>query len=271
MVQSRDLFLVDFFDILFQRHRHGRRAGFRSVDIQREPGFLDGFGGGGAKCRETRFVLLELGEVLEQRSDSGRAEENEDIVIDIGKVAQVTANRAVNNGFGVIDLVLVEDLGNIFLVNVGAGIKEFIFLVLADDLDQVVERGFAVEDFAFAVLNVFLQVISGGFGYAEIFHRIRNGETHFLADAEEMVNRITAGKDHSGKIADVHALLAEFLCGNAFHMNELTEIDLEIVLLRQLRIRILIRFRFRLGDQYTLYFKICILRCCQELLRLGLE
>lgn len=234
------------------------------MDVDGEAGVFHRFRRGGAEGGEARFVLLELGEVLEERRNAGRTEENEDIVEHVGQVAQVAANGAVEYGFRVIDLVLVEDLRNFLLVHVGAGIEELVFLVLLDDLDQVVESGFAVEDLALAVLNVFLQVISGGFRDAEIFHRVGNREADFLAHAEEMVDGIAAREDHGVMIGNVHPLLTEFLRRNAFHMDEFPEVDFQGILLCQLGIRILVRLRFRLCDKDTFYLKIVILRSGQD-------
>jgi len=233
---------------------------FWRVDIEAEAGFFYCFGGGRTECGDACFILLELWKVFEQRCDAGRREENENIVIHIGKIAQVAAYGAIEYRFGVIDLVLVENFRNIFLVYVGARVQEFIFFMLADNFDKIAEGGFAVEDLALTVLHVFLKIIRGGFGDAEILHRIRNSYAHFRTDAEEVINGIAAGKNYRIVFADVHALLAEILGRNSFYMDELTEVNLKTVLLREVRVRRFIRLRFWLSDQDALYFQVNVLR-----------
>lgn len=195
------------------------------MDIEAEAGFFHCFRGGGTKCGDAGFILLELREVLEQGSDARRGEENENIVIHIGQVAQVAAHGTVEHGFGVIDLVLIENFRNVFFVNIRAWVKEFILFMLADDFDQIVEGGFTVKDLALAVLHIFLEVISGRFGDAEIFHRVRNGYAHFGADAEEVVDSVTAGKNDRVMLVDVHPLLSEILGRHTLDMNEFTEVN----------------------------------------------
>jgi hypothetical protein len=257
------LLFIHLLDIFLQRHCHGRSSLFRRVDIEAEASFFHCFRGGGAKCGDAGFVLLELREVLEQRGDARRGEENENIVIHIGQVAQVAADGTVEHGFGVIDLVLIEDLRNIFFVNVGARVKEFILFVLADNFDEIVEGGFTVEDLALTVLHVFLEVISGGFGDAEIFHRVRNGYAHFGTDAEKVINGVAAGKNDRIEFVDVHTLLAKVLRRHTLYVNEFTEVNFKAVLLRQIGVRRFVRLRFRLSDQDAFDLRVSILRCCQ--------
>jgi len=103
-------------------------------------------------------------------------------------------------------------------------------------IDQILEFGFSMEDLPFPVDNVFLQVKCHVFSYAEVFHRIRNAYSEFVADPEKMVNGSFAREYHRIEIKNIDFLLPEVFCGYSLHFDERFEINLEIVFFCQIKI-----------------------------------
>jgi hypothetical protein len=122
-------------------------------------------------------------------------------------------------------------------VNIRTGEKEFFGFVLLDQLNQVPEIFFAVKDFPFPVLNIFLKVISRGFGDAEILHGVGHLDAHFFANPEKMINGVAGCKNDRGIIKDVYPVFPEFLGWNTFDLDELPENNINIELFCQICIR----------------------------------
>jgi hypothetical protein len=136
-----------------------------------------------------------------------------------------------------IDSVIAECIGNFLLVDVAAGKQELFFLVLFQDVDQIVNGRLAVKDFTFPVNDIFLKIEGSGFGNAEILELVQIGDPHLIADPEKMISSMTAGQYHSSEIADIDSVLAKLLSRYPFDVNEFPEIYLQVELPGQLVIR----------------------------------
>ena len=95
---------------------------------------------------------------------------------DLGLALEVDAQRALLQGF---KLLVVELAGN------------------------------SEENFAFAILDVFLQIKRNLFGGAEIFHCIGNCKASFFANTEEVVDTCSRCEDNGREIGDGNSLLAK--------------------------------------------------------------
>ena len=153
------------------------------------------------------------------------------------ELGEVLGRRGVHGRLGVFELGFVEGLGVFGLFLVGAGEEEFLVAVFAHDLDEVGEVLVAEEDFAFAVLDVVLQVESDGLGGAEVFHVLAYGFAQLFEHAEEMVYRVLAVEDDGGVFADVDACFSELGDGDAHHFEEFEKGDVNIVLVDEVSVR----------------------------------
>ena len=233
---GRKLF-VGFLDVLLNGHGHGRSFRHRSHDINLEVGIADSLCGSRPEGSNTGIVLLEIGEILEKGSNTRWTEKYQHIVLHLGQIRQIAAYRAVQNSLGMIDSVIAECIGNFLLVDVAAGKQELFFLVLFQDVDQIVNGRLAVKDFTFPVNDIFLKIEGSGFGNAEILELVQIGDPHLIADPEKMISSMTAGQYHSSEIADIDSVLAKLLSRYPFDVNEFPEIYLQVKLPGQLVIR----------------------------------
>src|ERR1051326_6096268 len=120
----------------------------------------------------------------------------------------------------------IQYLKYLIFMNIRTRQKKFFVLVLFDHFDEVIEFLLAVKYLSFTENDIFLQVISGAFGYTEVFHCFRHIHTHFITQAKKVIHGIAAGHDHSSIIKYIDTLLPEFFGGYAFHVNKRPEIDL---------------------------------------------
>jgi hypothetical protein len=107
------------------------------------------------------------------------------------------------------DIVFGKKIGNLGIMRPGKGNEILVILVPADDIDQILKPGLAVENSSFSVHYVFLQIKSNVFGYAEIFQCVRNSNSHLIAYSEKMIYSCLAGENYSRKIIDVDFLMSE--------------------------------------------------------------
>lgn len=184
-----------FFQEMFQRRRHRREFGLRRLYVEPQPRVVYGFGGRRTEAPDFDVALLEVREIFEQRLYSCRTEKDEHIVVERFVGFEIVAYRAVHHGFGIVDVMLVEQ--RIFsVVYVGNGEQVFFVGVFGQSGNKVVELArVAEEDFTFAVSDVFLEVEGDGFGCAEIFHRFRNRYAQAFAQSEKVVDSRSRGED----------------------------------------------------------------------------
>lgn len=85
-----------------------------------------------------------------------------------------------------------------------------------------------MEDFSFAIHDIFLQVECRGLGNTEVFHCIGYRDAGLLANLEKVIYSSTACKNNRGMIQDVDLLSPEVFGLNAFNLNEWPEVNLDI-------------------------------------------
>ena len=108
--------------------------------------------------------------------------------------------------------------------------------MLDDYVNKVFKICLAVEDLAFAVNYVFLQVESNVLRYAEVLHRIRNRESHLFAYPEKMIDCGLGCEDYCREISEIYLLLPEILRRNPFNLDKLFEVYLQVVFFCELEI-----------------------------------
>ena len=237
-VRVNELFdAVCFFNIQLQRAGHRGGIGQGCLDIQNQPRVLNGLGGSRTKGRDTGAVLFKVREVDKERIDAGWTEKSQDIIIHILQITEIGSDSVINNRLGKIETIFLQKIRNIVLADIRAGKKKFFTFVFLYDLQQFLCVFKASENFPLANDNVFLQVIGGLVGDAEIFHFRRHLHFQFVGNMKKMINRIAACKDDRRVRKNVNFLLAKFLYRHRLHLDKLTEVNLEIKFLRQLKIR----------------------------------
>ena len=104
--------------------------------------------------------------------------------------------------------------------------------MLFNEFGQNGEILLAVKNLTFPVKDIFLKVIGGGFGNAEILHAVGDLNTHLLADPEEMIHGILGVEDNSGIVKDIYPVFPEFPCRHTFDLDKSPEIDIDAVFFR---------------------------------------
>src|SRR5690606_2815253 len=107
----------------------------------------------------------------------------------------------------------------------------------------------SIENLALSVKDELLEIEGHSLSNAEVLCILGNAHLHFFAGAEEMINGISAGEDHSSVIGYLHFLLTKLPRRNTFQPNEWLKIQGYIILPRKLKVRRLIAFRTWLGNQ----------------------
>ena len=172
------------------------------------------------------------------------------------KVREVAGQGSVDDRLFILNLIVLQHLGDFLLVNVGAWEEEFFVFMFLDQLYQVSGAFLAVEDLPFPELHIFLQVVRRRFRYAEIFHRFRHFEPHLLADPEVMVYRITRSENDRSEFLDAYPVLPEIPGRNAFDPEELLESNIDIEFAGYFAVRRFFKIeRLRLGNKNILDFQ----------------
>ena len=128
-------------------------------------------------------------------------------------------------------MVGIKHIG-VIIVHIADSKEEFLFLVLYERSHElgVVELACeAVENLAFAIGDIFLQVEGDGLCGAEIFHGVGDVDAHLFAKAEEMVDGCAGRKDNCGEVGDGNLGLTKFLGRQAFNFDERAELNLHTV------------------------------------------
>lgn len=220
---------VALFEIVFKSCNHRRCFGCRSFDVDMEFVFFGFFGGEITPYGDACITLLEIGEVFKQRYDAERAKEDQHVVLDVFEIGEVACNGAVHFDFGKLDALFFEIAGHFDGAQVGAGEEEFFAFKLGKISVDVFEASVAVEHFAFAVDDKFLEVVGHGFSGAKVSHVVGHGDAGGFAEAEEVFNGVFAGKDDCGVIEWVDALASKLAFGYAFDVNKGSPIDFDPV------------------------------------------
>lgn len=123
----------------------------------------------------------------------------------------MAADSFVEGSDGIFDVIFIEKVGDLGIVRIGKRDEEIVLPVLDDHINKVLKFGFPMENFPFAVNDVFLKIKGNILGDAKIFHCIGNNNAQFIADPEEMINPCFACKDHCRKIKNIDLLMTEIL------------------------------------------------------------
>ena len=110
-----------------------------------------------------------------------------------------------------------------------------------------------IKYFALAIENKLLKIECDSLGDAKVFGVLGDADLHFLAGAKEMINRISAGKDHTRVIGYFNLLFAEIPGRYGLQPDKWLEIQMYIVLPGKLEIRRFVAFGLRLGNQDLIY------------------
>ena len=138
-------------------------------------------------------------------------------------------------------------------MNIGHRQQIFFFGVLADEGNQISHlAALSVKNLAFAIDNIFLQIDRNRFGHTEIFHRFRNRDSHFFAQAKKMINGRTCRKNHCAVIEYGDSLLSEFFCCQWLYFDKRTKINVDSIFFSNVEVRRFLRRGFRLRDQKLL-------------------
>ena len=229
--------------IFFQENVHSRRDGGvlfrRGFHVEGEARVGDGIGCGVAEGAECHLALLEIGEVLLQRLDSRRAEEDDHVVFrDIDLVFEVVGNVLEEDGLCVGDVVLVAESGQAGGGHVAAARdEELALLVLENEVKKALWVIVLVEeDLALAELDVVLEIECCRVGGTDVFHVLGKFDAQFLQEVEEVVNRVFAGKYNRRMVKDIDLGLPELAGSKRFYTEKFVKINVNTVFPLQFRV-----------------------------------
>lgn len=244
-------FLADFLlKEVFEGGSHGRSFHRRSFKVKTQSGITHGLSGSGTEATDTDILLLEAGEVLQQGVDSGRTEEEEHVIVKLLIRSEIIRNSAIHHGLRVVDTVLIED-ARILLMHVGDDVEETFLLMLHEEREKAVELAcLAVENLAFAIYDVFLQIEGYGLGGAEVFHCVGHVDSHLFAETEKIVSSRLGREDDRREVGQIDTLLAEIARAQAFNFDKRTKNDIDAVLARHVEVWGFVGSGFRLRNQY---------------------
>ena len=248
--------------MFFQEGVHGGGDGLvflgGGLNMEGEAGVGDGGAGGGSESAHGHLALLEIRVVLLQRGDSRRTEEDDHVVlVDVDGGLQVGGHGFEDDGLRELDVVLLEEVGILGGHGVGtAGNQVLVFGILQKQIEHAFRVVVLVEeDFAFAELDVFLEVEGHLVGRAEILHLFRKFAAQLFYQTEEIVHGGLAGEDDRAMVENVDVGFPELAGRDAFDTEELEEIDVDAVFPGQVGIGRLVEFGGGvLGDEDVFYF-----------------
>lgn len=232
---GRGLFFLRLFSEEAVDGSCDRRALGRGCGDLQFPSFgLDGFGSGCSEASHdpVALLILEIGEILFERADSGRREEDIHIVVGEFVVGIGHCLRAIADHGLDLNAMLGEHVDNVVVVHIGA--SEQVALIGSavhgwDNILELVVR--SEEDPAFAELYVFLQVVSHGLGDAIVVHGLGNLYAQFSHESEEMVDAGSGVEEDCGILERMNTLVAELARVDTDDAYELFEVELYAVML----------------------------------------
>ena len=176
-----DGFVLAFaVDVVFDGHSHGGGGFGGGSDGEFDASGFESGMGGSTESGDGYLFVGQVGKALKKGAHPDGREEADDIVVFEVELLEVARHGGVHRGFGVFELCLVEHFGVLGLLFVGAGEEEFLIAVFGEDFNEVGEVLVAKKDFAFAVLDVVLEVVGDGFGRAEVFHGVGDDFAKFF-------------------------------------------------------------------------------------------
>ena len=94
---------------------------------------------------------------------------------------------------------------------------------------KILDAALSNKNFAFAVLNEFLEVMGDSLRGTEVFHVLGDFATHFFAHPKEMIDAVFAGHDDSLKLIRADAVLSKLLFSNGLDMVEWPPVNMDTV------------------------------------------
>lgn len=184
-----------------------------------------------AKSSNLSLILLEVGEILQQRLYPAGTKKHEHVVIHVLQIRQVAGHGAVEHAFAKADIRFHQQINHLLLVNIRNWQQVLLVLVFADNIHQICKLLPSVKYFTLSVSHVVLHVVCRRLRNAEIFHAIRHGYPHFLTHSKEVIHGISASQNNGRVLQNANLFLPELLGMNRLYVNKWSEIDLELVLL----------------------------------------
>ena len=224
--------LLVVFEPDFHSPGDGRNLRGRGLQVNPEAAFLEGACNGFSIGDDNGIPLDEVREILLQRTEVGRIEEDQHLVGEV-EVLEVTVDGLYEGAGTVSQLLGVEKTGQgVRIRGIGHGNEELFLLVLGGyEGDYALGGAGPVEDFPFAIDDVLLEVHCDGLGGAEVLHGLGNLYPEFLCEGEESVYSVAGGEYDGGVVLDADSLGAEFAGGERFNMVEGTELEMDSELL----------------------------------------
>ena len=223
------------------------KLGRGSFEVHGQTGILSRFCRICTKGADGNFVLFEVGEVLQQRSDTAGTEEDEHVIIEGLALGKVVAYGTIHNALGKCQILAGHKFLYIAGVDIAYGHKELFGLVLYHLWQQVVDFTRCPEEhLTLAVLNIFLDIEGYRFGDAEILHILRDNNAHLLAQIEEVVDGMARCENDGRVVEDGYLLRPEFPRRKTFYFDERTEYYLYAVFFLNIEVRRLVRSRLGL-------------------------
>jgi len=179
------IFLQFILQVLLYGHGHGGCVLVRRLDIQLQTGFCDSLACAWAERCNDRIILLELREILEKGFDTGGTEKDQHLIVWNINIWKIACQCLVNNCFPVKYLVFLPAFSGFPVCgyqSMEAGISQTCAFFTSST--RFAKFSLLWKP-SFPVLDILLQIICRGFGNAEVFHGVRNLDTHFLADPEK--------------------------------------------------------------------------------------
>ncbi len=132
----------------------------------------------------------------------------------------------VDNGFRVMIAIILKEVGNVILPDIGAWEEVLLILMLFQNFKQVLCGFQTCKDLSLADHDVFLKIVGSLLGNTKIFHLRRHLDFQFLADMKEMIDGITAGEDDGRMIEDLYLLFSKLFYRYRFNlMNGRKKLD----------------------------------------------
>ena len=240
---------------LVEGRDHAGLLGRRYFDLEFHTGIFNGFRGVIAKCADNGAILFIAGKIVVEAFYAAGCKETDHVkILYVHRFLDIVADGPVHEPELVLAFICFEPVHDlIVLLVLAAHIEEFfVLLVFVDDVEHAFIGAIcAVKHLAFAVKDELLEVEGDGFGDAEIFGVLADGDLHLFAHPEKMVDGIAAGEHHGRIVHDIDLLFAELTGGYAFEFDEGMENQFYIVFSFQVKIGRFITLRTRLRNQDT--------------------
>ncbi len=221
---------------MLEGHGHGWSLRIWCGDVEAETLIDDGFSRRRTKGTYPDVSLNEIREIFPERLNACGTEKNEKIIIEILNFGEIGANGFEHISNGEPDLVFIEEHGYFGIVRLGKRDKEIFIPVPENNVNQILEQGFAMEDLSFTIADIFLKVEGHILSDAEVLHGVGDHHAKLVAYPEIVVNCRFTGEDNGCEFIKVDLLQSEVLTANAFNLNKGFEVYSQVVFPGQFKV-----------------------------------